>query len=97
MGRPHTHSEEERQAWSDWYVAQHGRTAQQTADHFGVPVANVRRHLQATKSQREAYAIDPFGAAAGDIRAAVDRATANDGAMSQSEYDILVRVRALVA
>lgn len=97
MGRPHTHSEEERQAWSDWYVAQHGRTAQQTADHFGVPVANVRRHFWTMGRITKPYAIDPFGAAAADIGAAVDLALANDGAMSQSEYDILVRVRALVA
>lgn len=97
MGSPHRYSEETRAAWWEWYTASHGRTAQQTAEHFGVPVASVRRHLWAMGRITKPYAVDPFGAAAGDIMAAVDRAMANDGAMSQGEYDILVAVRKLVA
>lgn len=54
-------------------------------------------HGQQPAPTASEYQVDPFGAAASDIRTACDKALAHEGSMSQGEYDRLLAIKALLA
>lgn len=57
----------------------------------------ITMHGQQPAPTASEYQVDPFGAAASDIRTACDKALAHEGSMSQGEYDRLLAIKALLA
>jgi hypothetical protein len=87
MARKPVHSFEEREEWWRWYKEVHGRTAQMTADHFNVPVTQVRRHFHNHPTTDE---VDPYPATLERLEKAFHWGHDNSGAMNDYELNLLI-------